>query len=46
MPSGGMKYLREEHPDFLRIFHNYETDHGFEQWKKQIERLLNGHGTK
>ncbi len=36
-----LEYIRENHKDFKRIFHQYQLDKfGFETWKKEINEFL------
>ncbi|MBN2686470.1 MAG: hypothetical protein JXR40_14405 [Pontiellaceae bacterium] len=39
--AGRNQFLGETHDGFVRVFHDYQSENGFEQWKKEIERLVN-----
>ena len=38
--AGRNEYLREEHPDFIRVFHDYAEANGFEQWIEKIDQFI------
>lgn len=40
--AGRNEYLQEEHPDFLRIFHDYTQANGLELWRGKIDLIFTG----
>ncbi|NLX26002.1 MAG: hypothetical protein GXY61_08615 [Lentisphaerae bacterium] len=40
--AGRNQFLGETHDGFVRVFHDYQSDDGFEQWKQEVDRLVSG----